>query len=225
MITLGNSSSSHGEVKSVRIRTNYGRDIDNFIKATHPDYARGWLKKYREANWHNIIRGLDKIILAKRYGIPTFYGILSAKIIRADGDIIDYGLISARAVTTTGAGFVVDAFQNLVELENMKYHGIGTGTNAEDAGNSALQTELTTQYNPDNTRATGSTTEGASGNIYKTVGTNTVDASVAITEHGIFSQAATGGGVLFDRSVFSVINLVSTDQLQTTYEWTMNTGG
>ncbi len=138
-------------------------------------------------------------------------------------DVVDYGLASLRVVTTAGVGFIVDAFQNLVELENMKFHGIGTGSTAEASSDTALVTELTTQYNPDNTRATGTTTEGASANIYRTVGTNTPDAAVAITEHGIFSAAS--AGVLLDRSVFAAVNLNGTgDSLETTYELTLPAG-
>lgn len=140
------------------------------------------------------------------------------------GLLEDYGVLSRRVVTTAGVGFLVDTFQNLLEPEIMKYHGIGTGTNAEAASDAALQTELTTQYNPDNTRATGSTTEAAA-NIFQTVGTNTVDASVAITEHGVFSSATSGAGVLLDRSVFSALNLVSGDSLQTDYRLTLSSGG
>lgn len=139
----------------------------------------------------------------------------------------DYGVVSRKVVTDTGVGFIVDAFQNSVELENMKYHALGTGTNAEAAGNTALQTELTTEYTG-NVRATGSTTEGASANIYRSVGTNTLDSGTpAVTEHGIMSQAATGGGVIIDRSVFSAINLVGAngDGLQSTYDLTFTSGG
>ena len=60
---------------------------------------------------------------------------------------------------------------------------------------------------------------------YTTVGTLTADAAIACTEHGIFSQAATGGGTLFDRSVFAVVNLANGDSLQATYVWTANAGG
>jgi hypothetical protein len=136
----------------------------------------------------------------------------------------DYGIVSRKVVTDTGVGFLVDAFQNLTEIENMKFHAIGTGTNAEAVGNTALQTELTTQYNPDNTRATGSTTENAA-NIYRTVGTNAVDSAVSITEHGIMSQAATGGGVLWDRSQFTAVALAIGDSLQSTYDGTFTSGG
>ncbi len=119
---------------------------------------------------------------------------------------------------------MVDALQNLVEPENFKYHALGTGANAEAVGDTALQTELTTQYNPDSTRATGTTVEGASANIFRTVGTNTLDAAAAITEHGVLTQAATGGGTLLDRSVFSVVNLGSGDSYQSTYELTIGAG-
>jgi hypothetical protein len=137
----------------------------------------------------------------------------------------DYGVVSRKAVTDTGVGFIVDAFQNIVELEIMKYHGIGTGTTAEAASQTGLVTELTTQYNPDSTRATGNLAEGATGNIFHTEATNTVDAAVAITEHGVFNQAATGGGVMLDRSLFTAVNLASGDSLLTKYELTCSSGG
>jgi hypothetical protein len=133
------------------------------------------------------------------------------------------GLLSRRVVTTAGVNFIVDAFQNSTELENFKYHGLGTNSTAEASSDSALGAELTTQYNPDSTRATGTTTEGASANIYRTVATNTVDASAAVTEHGVFSAAS--AGTLLDRSVFSTVNLTSGDSLQTTYDLTCSAGG
>ena len=49
----------------------------------------------------------------------------------------------------------------------------------------------------------------------------TFDATAAIVEHGIFSQAATGGGTLLDRSVFSAINVASGDSIQFTYDLTL----
>lgn len=123
-------------------------------------------------------------------------------------------------IVNTGEAFLVDAWQNLVELENMKFHGIGTGTVAAAEGDTALGTEITTQYNPDNTRATGSLTE-VSASVFRTVGTNSVDAVAGVTEWGLFSQAATGGGTMFSRVVFTAINLGSGDSLQTTYDLTV----
>lgn len=179
---------------------------------------------WRVKNLPHLWRGAWRALLASAFKVPFFFAVLHLRVVRADGRVLDYGVASMRVITTTGAGFIVDAFQNLVELENMRYHGIGTGSVAEAVGDTALGTELTTQYNPDSTRATGSQTE-ASATVFRTVGTNTVDAAVAITEHGILSQAATGGGVLLDRSVFSAINLANGDSLQSTYDLTVNTGG
>lgn len=136
----------------------------------------------------------------------------------------DYGIVSHRVITNNGVGFIVDAHQNLVELEIMNYHGIGTTNTAEAASDSALAAESTTALNPDNTRATGTQSEPAS-NQYRSTGTLTADGSIAAVEHGLFSQAATGGGVLFDRSVFSTINLAAADSIQTQYTVTYTAGG
>lgn len=163
-------------------------------------------------------------VFSKVTGLPVFTSKLSAVLIKADGKRIDFGVVSRRVVTTAGVGYIVDAFQNTVELENMKYHGCGTGNTAEASGDTALVTECTTTLNPDSTRATGTTVEGASANIFKTVGTATFDGSAAVVEHGIFSQAATGGGVLLDRSVFTAINVASADSIQFTYELTLTAG-
>jgi hypothetical protein len=153
-------------------------------------------------------------------------GYLWGQVFRRDGSTLDLGLMSCRVVTDAGVGFLIDALQGLVEPEIMRHHGIGTSSTAEAAGQTALGTELTTQYTPDNTRATGSLGEKSGDpKTFETVATITVDATVAATEHGLFSQAATGGGVMFDRSVFSVVNLAATESLATTYQFTLPSGG
>lgn len=164
-----------------------------------------WLKKYRGAVWDKAL-GIWRIDLGARM-------------------VADHGMVGNRDVTTAGVGYIVDTLQNLTEAENLKYHGMGTGSTPEAIGDTALVTELTTEYNPNSTRATGTTTEGASANIYRSVGTITVDATVNIQEWGLFSQAATGGGVLFDRVVHSADGLVSGESLSYTFEWTVNAGG
>jgi hypothetical protein len=180
--------------------------------------------------------GRDKIVsdlqelgyarsVARKHGLPFFWSQLWLKVKRAEsGLVVPLGLAGIKVLTDTGAGFIVDAFANTVEMENMKFHGIGTGSVAEAAGDTALGTELTTEYTVDNTRATGTTAEGASANIYQTVATNTVDAAVALREHGVLSQAATGGGVLLDRTVYALINLGNGDSLESTYELTIVAG-
>jgi hypothetical protein len=162
--------------------------------------------------------------LARMFGILTGYAKLSARVRKASGEWIDYGVLSYRVITNNGVAYIVDAWQNSVEMEAMKYHGCGTTNTAENVVDSALAAESTTVLNPDSTRATGSTTESAA-NAFQTVGTLTFDGSAAVVEHGLFNQAATGGGTMFDRSVFSTINVGSGDSIQFTYTCTLTAGG
>lgn len=197
-------------------------DIDRYGRPQlHlPPEVNAW----REENQPNLTRGLDKLLVARENRLSHLFGALWLDVIYEGGQRVGLGLASLRVVTTVGVGFIVDAFQNIVEVETMKYHGTGSGTNAEAAGDTALQTEFTTQTNPNSTRATGTTTEGASANIYRTVATNNYDATVVVTEHGIFSDPTVASGVLLDRSVFSAVNLISGDSLQTAYELTVAAG-
>jgi len=136
-------------------------------------------------------------------------------------------VVSYRVITDAGVTFLRDDFNNNAQdITNFNYHGLGTGTNVEAASDTGLQTESTTALNPDSTRATGTRSTPAS-NQFRTVGTLTFDADAAITEHGIFSQAATGGGTLWDRSKFAAINVVgaNADSIQTTYTLTLSSGG
>jgi hypothetical protein len=181
------------------------------------------INMFRLRNLPNLWRGARSLMWARIHGIPTVYGALYLDKFTPNGRVA-LGLASLRVVTTTGAGFIVDAFQGSTELENMKFHGYGTGTNAESASNTALQTELTTEYDVNSTRPTGTQTENGA-TVYRTVGSLDPDSAVAITEHGIFDQAATGGGVLLDRSVFSAVNVAASgDALQTTYDFTITPG-
>lgn len=194
---------------------------NNKATLSQTPFARAW----RRENWPMLQKQLAKFEIARIAGIQTIAPALYLTKIHANGDEEVLGLASVRVVTTAGVNFLVDAFQGTVEPELFRFHGIGTGSTAEAIGQTALVTELTTQYTPDNTRATGTLGEGASANIFRTVGTNTVDAAVSITEHGIFSQAATGGGTLWDRSLFTAIALASADALESTYDATFAAGG
>lgn len=186
------------------------------------------VNQWRAENRRNLARGLAKVLPARALRIPHFYGQLFLSKITAAGDRIDYGLASMRVVTTAGVVYICADIAGGANDSNLfKFHGIGTGATAEAVGDTALVTESTTALNPDNTRATGSQAQGTSGAnaTYTTVGTLTADATIAATEHGIFTQAATGGGTLLDRSVFAVVNLASGDSLQATYVLTVNAGG
>jgi hypothetical protein len=152
-------------------------------------------------------------------------GRLYASVIRKDGSVEHLGLICTKVITDAGVAAIVDDFDNGgFDVSTFNFHGCGTGTTAEAAGDTALVTESTTALNPNNTRATGTRSQPAA-NQFRSVGTVTFDDTAAITEHGLFSQEATGGGTLFDRSVFAAINVVSADSIQFTYTVSFSSGG
>lgn len=140
----------------------------------------------------------------------------------------EYGIVSRRVVTDAFVAAVVDALDVGVgfTLSNFRYHGIGTGSTAEAASQTALITELTTEYTG-NVRATGTATQ-PSANIYTSTATNTLDSGTpALREHAVFTQAATGGGTMLDRSLYASITLDGTvgDGLQSAYSITFTSGG
>lgn len=184
----------------------------------------GIARRWRFANRDNFERSLADMEAFESGRLPFLGQLWLAKVGR-DG-FTDLGLASCRVVTTAGVNFIVDAFQGLVEPETMRFHAVGTGTASESTGNTALGSELTTQYSPANTRPQGTLGEQSGNpNVFETSATITVAASVALSEHGIFNQAGAGGGVLLDRSVFAAVNLASGEALQATYRLTVPNGG
>jgi hypothetical protein len=134
----------------------------------------GWGWKIR--NLPNLVRAW-RVPLALALGIPTMYGTLHARLRKADGRVIDYGLVSARVVTTAFVNFMVDQLQSdTTEWGDFKYHDSGVGTTAENVTDTGIETT------DGESRATGRQTEGASANIYKSVGVISYTTTKAITE-------------------------------------------
>lgn len=212
------------------------------LKPTHRELTLGEIRRFglpgreqpaevnrwRLANRANLWRGARRVLAARALRLPHMYGSLFLEVLRSDGTVVDLGLASMRVVTTVGVKFICDDLNNsTTDCSTFKFHGFGTGTNAEAASDTTLQTELTTQYATDSTRPTG--TQGSAtvstNATYTTVATLSPDSggTLAITEHGIFS--ASSSGTLLDRSVFSAVNLVAgSDSLQATYVYTLNAG-
>lgn len=192
-------------------------------KGLHP-----LVNEWRRSNLRNLWRGAWRVLAARAAGIAHPYGVLWLVHHSAEHGELDLGLASMRVVTTAGVNKIVAALNasDTVTATTFKYHGLGTGTNAEASSDTALQTELTTEYATDNTRPTGTQTTGASNNVYRTAATITPDSggTIAVTEHGVFSAAS--AGTLLDRSKFAAVNLVTpNDAIAATYDFTVAAGG
>jgi hypothetical protein len=155
--------------------------------------------------------------VASALGLISAIGELRAIHVRADGTTVDYGLLGRRSVTTAFCAFAVDQLQTETsEWGDFKYHDSGVGTTAENVTDTAMETT------DGESRATGTQTESSSV-AYRSVGTIAYTTTKAITEHGLFSSAAST--TLMDRTVFSAVNVVSGDSIQFTYTITWTAGG
>lgn len=195
-----------------------GKLATKVIRAKGPGLAwkvRNYLRLQFILSW----LGVHLLVpVARKLGILSGYGRLSAVLYRANGEVVRYGLLSYRVVTTAFVNFVVDQLQTETsQFGDFKYHDSGVGTTDPAVGDTDIETT------DGESRATGTQTEGASANIYRSVGTISYTTSKAITEHGLFSQST--GTTLMDRSEFSAINVVNGDSIQFTYELTLTAGG
>jgi hypothetical protein len=166
-----------------------------------------WLKARQDA----------AIKMAGLAGVMTLQAELSLRVFRNDGTIEDLGVVSRKSVTDAFVAFLVDQLQTeSSEFGDFKYHDMGDDDTAEADGDTALISSV-------ENRVSGTQVEGATANIYKSVGTIAATAGRAIVEHGLFSQSS--GGTLMDRSVFSVVNLDSGESIEFTYQLTNAAGG
>lgn len=170
-----------------------------------PGYIRGWLARY------------VAMPIARALGLMTAIGELRGEYITGDGARIDLGVMGRRVVTTAAVNLIVDQLQSSSgEIAAFDYHDCGTGTTAENASDTAMETAY------GGARTNGTPGEGASANIYQSAGTIAFTSTKAITEHGLFN--ASTSGTLFDRTVFSAINVVNGDSIAFTYQVTFAAG-
>lgn len=159
-------------------------------------------------------------VFSKLTGIPTLTSQLSIRLIKATGEIINYGVVGYRVVTSAGVAFLVDDWDDdTTDITNMNYHASGTDNTAENSSDTALGAESTTITD----RATGTKTQ-PSANVLQSVGTQSYTGSGAIVEHGLLSVVTEGSGTLWDRTVFSTINVGNGDSIEFTYQCTITAG-
>lgn len=187
---------------------------------------RAWLRAAVLGTSHTVENALFRMFGVTVGGRTTFRGELSIIHFGPSGEVIaDLGVVSRRVVTTAGCTMMASDFNGggaTTDITLFNFHDSGTGNTAEAIGD----TDLITPAGPA-TRATG-TKSNPTAATYQSVGTitYTTGTPLAIVEHGLFNQAARGAGtVLWDRSVFSVVNVASGESIQFTYTLTVTAGG
>ena len=155
-------------------------------------------------------------LMSKITSIISIRGRLSARLIHADGTSENYGVIAHGLVTTAFITFLVDSLVSTdATFADFKWHDSGVGVTPAAIGDTDIETT------DGESRVSG--TQVDADPIYRSVGTITYTSGLAITEHGLFNIVT--AGTMIDRHDFSAINVVNTDQIEFTYEWTPASGG
>jgi hypothetical protein len=148
------------------------------------------------------------------HDLPQSRGNVDIVVRSANGDIKDIRKIH-NLVVNTGLAFVISRMVGTSKAV-MSHMGIGAGTTAAAAGDTALGSPLGSRV-----ALTSTTISGA--NNEKVVYVATFGAGVgtgAVTEAGVFN-ALTSGDMLC-RTVFSVVNKAADDTMQITWTITMS---
>lgn len=171
---------------------------------------------YQIKNWRAHARALfigNKHVV----GNVTYKGVLTATKIRKDGSMQKLGVLGSRVVTTAGVTFMRDDFNDgASDINLFNFHDSGTGAVAEAVGD----TTLGAAAGPARVAGTKSVPAATQ---FRSVATIAYTATLAITEHGLFSASTVG--TLWDRTVFAAVNVVSGESIQFTYTLTINAGG
>lgn len=138
-------------------------------------------------------------------------GVLHGKLIHADGTVEK--VVRHNMIVDGGFDFICDAMGNATQPGAMGYIGVGTGTTAASASQTALGTELSRNA------ATYAHTAGTK--VFTlTADFDEGDATGAITEAAVFNAAT--NGTMLDRVVFDVINKGPNDKFKATFEFTLS---
>jgi hypothetical protein len=97
------------------------------------------------------------------------------------------------------------------------FHGFGTSNQATATSDTGCIAELTTQYSPNGTRATG--TLGGTGATFSTVGVSVIDEAVTVQEFCLMTAAT--GGTIWSRILTGSVPIGAGQTITTTYTITV----
>jgi hypothetical protein len=198
---------------------NIGCNAELSAVLIHADGSREDLGVLSTRSLSRFARRLHKLYrsLAKRFGMAVA-ALLLAGLVHG-GHLPVYALPVLGIVTTAGVNYMASDFASggvTPTISGFKFHASGTGVTAAAVGDTALGTDSGVA------RVSG-TASNPTANQYRSVATMAYISTLAITEWGLFSASTVG--TLWDRRVFSAINVVSGDSIQFTYTLTVNNGG
>lgn len=165
----------------------------------------------RFAHLHGLFAVWIAWLASKLTSLPFVVGEWQVVIYRADGTVEDLGVVCRKVITDTSLVKFADAlYDGSFSPQSFAWGGVGSGTTAPAAGDTALASEFTTQLTVDNQRTAVTKSKPTTTSVKMTFAA-TLDTTVSAAEFGIFSQQATGGGTLLDRGTMTPYTLGNGD--------------
>lgn len=136
-----------------------------------------------------------------------------------DGNVKARYDLGSGVVTTAGVVYMAaDMAGGASDINAFAYSHSGIGAVAAVIGDTGLGNVTGVPA-----RVLGTNTAPGATNIFRSVATVAYTSTLAITEWGLFSAAT--AGTMWDRKVFTAINVVTGDSIQFTYDLTITAGG
>lgn len=167
--------------------------------------------------------GLDEEYLSELLKLATkklFQGNVLWKFLKRTFDIDVQNIFTGRLVTETvdhnlittrGKQLIIDLIGGL-ETDPAKYLAIGSGTTSPVAGNTALETEITSDGGERGLATVSHVTTDTTYDTIQLSKTYTATGSITPSEEGIFDDASAGN--MLARNVFPALPLSATDLLE-----------
>lgn len=124
--------------------------------------------------------------------------------------------LEANLITTKGKELAVDQLSGLTTAP-VTAIAIGTGTTAAAAGDTALETEITTGGGARGAASINNVTTTTTNDTARYTKTFNFTSTFAVTEEGLLDNNTSGGNLLAHQ-VFSAINVANGDSLQVTHD-------
>lgn len=140
-------------------------------------------------------------------------GIFELEVRGPDGQVKDRRVVR-NLIPSAGLAYLAGIL-SADESTIPTYLGIGTGTTAAAAGDTALETEVGTRQDGTQSRVTTTVTNDTS-QVVGTFGAANPAGGGAITEAGLLT--AVSSGTLISRAVFAAVNKAADDSLQITHK-------
>jgi hypothetical protein len=161
--------------------------------------------------------GISESVSGVPSSVTRMHGVLTLQVHAPTGELLSEQVMP-NAWPAAGEAYLVDVWRGLQPFSNARYHGLGSSSTPFAESQTGCVSELTTAYQTDNVRATGTLAVGATPSVFKSVGLNVIDQpGVTIREFCLMTNANVGQGTVIARALLTPFAVPVGATITTTY--------